>query len=295
MPVNLHGAKVLKNLDKMDIRILQMIETLLKEGEYAPVEKIAKYADFQLKEVRFRLSKIHKMKLIERWKGHYVGYTLKFAGYDALALNALYEQGIISSIGSNRGVGKESDIYYALDFNQNEIIIKINRTGRTSFKNVKKKRDFLENRKHFSIFFLANLSAMREFEILTKLQNKKLPIPKVIGHNRHIIVMDIIKGEELVNIRYLENPIKVLKKVIKFARKLYKKFGIVHADLTEYNIIYNPENQKIVVIDFPQAIPADHPEALNFLKRDFSHLLEFFRKKYGVSLDEKSVLEYIIK
>jgi len=295
MPISLNAVKVLKELDKEDIRILQMIEVLLKEGEYAPLEKIAKYAGFTVKETNYRLSKIHKLKLIERWKGHYIGYTLKFAGFDALALNALYEGGIISSVGSSRGVGKESDIYYALDFEGNEVIIKINRTGRASFRNVKKKRDFLEKRTHYSIYFTAYLSARREYEILSKLQGSKLPVPKIRGYNRHIIVMDIIKGKELVNIDYIEKPLKVLKQIIKFERKLYKKYKLIHADLTEYNIIYDEDSKKITIIDFPQAVTIDHPNALELLERDVNHLMEFFGKKYGVSLETDSVLKFITK
>ena len=67
-----------------------MVETLLKNGEYAPVERIALYADYPQSEVEMRLGKLNKLKLVQRWTGAFVGYTLTFAGYDALALNALY-------------------------------------------------------------------------------------------------------------------------------------------------------------------------------------------------------------
>ncbi|MHA1828286.1 MAG: serine/threonine-protein kinase RIO2 [Candidatus Heimdallarchaeaceae archaeon] len=294
MPITLRGARVLKELSNSELRVLNMVETLLKKGEYAPKDRIAAYSGYTEKEVDFYLSKLHKLKLIKRWTGQFVGYTLTLSGFDTLALNSLYNKKIVYGIGRSRGVGKESDLYYALDFNEKEIVIKINRTGRASFQKVKRRRDFLKNRFHYSMFLISQLSAKREFEILSSLQNKKLPVPKVLGYNRHIIAMDEIKGVELVNVKELKNPIKILEQIIKFARRLYQEFSLIHGDLTEFNVLYNPEKEKITVIDFPQAIPADHPDGKDILKRDLSHLLSFFKKNWGITADESdTVIEYI--
>ncbi|MHA1667672.1 MAG: serine/threonine-protein kinase RIO2 [Candidatus Heimdallarchaeaceae archaeon] len=294
MPITLRGARVLKELSNSELRVLNMVETLLKKGEYAPKDRIAAYSGYTEKEVDFYLLKLHKLKLIRRWTGQFVGYTLTLSGFDALALNSLYNKKIVYGIGRSRGVGKESDLYHALDFNEKEIVIKINRTGRASFQKVKRRRDFLENRFHYSMFLISQLSAKREFEILSSLQNKKLPVPKVLGYNRHIIAMDEIRGVELVNVKELKNPIKILEQIIKFARRLYQEFGLIHGDLTEFNVLYNSEKERITIIDFPQAIPADHPDGKDILKRDLSHLLSFFKKNWGITADESdTVIEYI--
>ncbi|MHA2358226.1 MAG: RIO1 family regulatory kinase/ATPase domain-containing protein [Candidatus Heimdallarchaeaceae archaeon] len=294
MPISLRGARVLKKLSNPELRTLHMVETLLKKGEYAPKDKIPAYSGYREKDVEIYLSRLNKLDLTQRWTGQFVGYTLTLTGFDVLALNALYIKKIVSGIGRARGVGKESDIYYALDFEEKEIMLKINRTGRASFQQVRKKRDFLEGRYHHSIFFLAELAAKREYEVLSKLQGKKLPIPKVIGNNRHMIAMEIVEGIELVNIQYPKKPIKLLEKIIEFARTLYQKHEIVHADLTEYNIMYDIKKDKMVIIDFPQAVSVDHPEAVNFLTRDFTHLLDFIGKKWGITTDEVgTVIEYI--
>ncbi len=295
MTLSLKGAKILKDLSIKDIRVLQMVETLLKRGEYAPFEKIALYSGFREKDVDIMISRLHKFKLLQRWKGHYVGYTLTFAGHDALALNALYNKKAVYGVGREKAVGKESDIYYAIDFEENEVIIKINRTGRPSFQHIRKKRDFLDGKFHYSIFFLAAVSAHREYTILSKLQKSKLSIPKIINYNRHIIVMEPIPGIELVNVKYLKNPTKVLRKTIEFAKKLYKDYHLIHGDLTEYNILYDENGEKITIIDFPQTIPSDHPEAMNFLSRDFEHLFDFFGKKWSISMELESVIDYITK
>lgn len=295
MPITLRGARVLKDLTNMDFRVLNMIETLLRKGEYAPIDKIVSYSKYRDKDVDLILSKLNKMKLIRRWSGGFTGYTLTLSGFDALALNILYNKKIVYGVGSSRGVGKESDIYRAIDFDNNEIMLKINRTGRASFQQIKRKRDFLEGRFHYSIFSISATSAKKEYEILKKLKNQNLPVPDVKGYNRHIIAMNVIEGIELVNVREIRKPINVLEKIIEFAKELYQKHGLVHADLTEYNILFDETTEQITIIDFPQAVEINHPEALEYLRRDFIHFFDYFGKKWGVGMDDhETVIEYII-
>ncbi|MCK5304540.1 MAG: RIO1 family regulatory kinase/ATPase domain-containing protein [Candidatus Heimdallarchaeaceae archaeon] len=295
MSITLYGARILKDLSNQELRVLNMVETLLKKGEYAPVEKIVTYSGYTDKEVSFIVSKLNKKKLLRRWTGQFVGYTLTFAGFDALALNSLYNKKIVAGVGRAKGVGKESDIYHAIDFEENEIMLKINRTGRASFQQVKKRRDLLKGKFHYNIFSLAELSSKREYEVLSKLQEaKKLPIPKLLGCNRHIIAMNVIEGIELVKVKNLKKPLKILEKVIEYAKILYRKYNLVHADLTEYNILYNEKKGSITIIDFPQAISTDHPDANFILERDFIHLFDYFRNKWFISPEVEDVIEYIV-
>ena len=296
MPISLRGAKVLKDLSNEELRTLHMVETLLKKGEYAPKEKVADYSGYREKDVDLYLSRLNKLKLTRRWTGQFVGYTLTLSGFDALALNKLYIDKKIYGVGRSSGVGKESDIYYAVDFEDNEVMLKINRTGRASFQKIKRKRDFLKGKFHYSMFSVAEIAAKREYENLLKLQDTKLPIPVLKGYNRHMIVMNIIEGIELVKVQYPKKPIKLLEKIVEFAKTLYQKYNLVHADLTEYNILYDIKKNSITIIDFPQAVPTDHPEAVNLLRRDFTHLLDFFGKKWSITTDEvETVIDYILK
>ncbi|MHA1418131.1 MAG: RIO1 family regulatory kinase/ATPase domain-containing protein [Candidatus Heimdallarchaeaceae archaeon] len=294
MSIILYGARVLKDLTNQELRVLNMVETLLRKGEYAPVERIATYSGYTEKEVSFIVSKLNKKKLLRRWTGQFVGYTLTFAGFDSLALNILYNKKIVAGVGRAKGVGKESDIYYAIDFEENEIMLKINRTGRASFQQVKKRRDLLKGKFHYNVFSLAELSSKREYEVLSKLQESKLPVPKLLGRNRHIFAMDIIEGIELVKVKNLKKPLKILEKVIEYAKILYNKYNLVHADLTEYNILYDEKKDSIAIIDFPQAISTDHPDADLILERDFSHLFDYFGKKWFISPETEDVVEYVV-
>jgi serine/threonine-protein kinase RIO1 len=49
-------------------------------------------------------------------------------------------------------------------------------------------------------------------------------------------------------------------------KDLYTKCGLIHADLSEFNLMWY-ENQ-VWVIDVSQAVMTNHPHALGFLLRD---------------------------
>ena len=70
--------------------------------------------------------------------------------------------------------------------------------------------------------------------------------------------------------------------------KLIVRSGRVHGDYSTFNILWN--NEKAVVIDFPQVMEFEHnPNANAFLERDVRSLCKSFRKQ-GVTADEVKVL-----
>ncbi len=88
---------------------------------------------------------------------------MTFLGYDYLALKALSSRGAVTSVGNQIGVGKESDIFIAANENDEQMVLKFHRLGRTSFRQLKNKRDYLKNRKCASWLYLSRLSAMKEY------------------------------------------------------------------------------------------------------------------------------------
>jgi RIO kinase 2 len=91
------------------------------------------------------------------------GYRLTILGYDFLALKALTLRDVVKSVGNQIGVGKESDIFIAASDNDEQLVLKFHRLGRTSFRQVKNKRDYLQHRKSASWIYLSRLSAMKEY------------------------------------------------------------------------------------------------------------------------------------
>ena len=65
-----------------------------------------------------------------------------------------------------------------------------------------------------------------------------------------------------------------MEQVIEIAEKMWKDARIVHADFSEFNLLYF--QKRVWVIDVSQAVPRDHPLSLRFLLRDCAAVSRFF-------------------
>jgi len=109
-------------------------------------------------------------------------------------------------------------------------------------------------------------------------------------------LMELIDAKELFRVK-LKNPKEVLEMIIEDVRTMYS-LGVIHSDLSQYNILVNPEG--IWFIDFPQYIDLDELEtdeerkvAEEILKRDVENVLNYFKKTYRIERDINEVLSYI--
>ncbi|MEM1564594.1 MAG: serine/threonine-protein kinase RIO2 [Candidatus Bathyarchaeia archaeon] len=271
------AIQAFKNLENEDFRILQVIEAAMTKHEYVPKEVIVKYSKFNEEEATFRLEKLHKFRLIRQTRQPYLGYTLNYAGYDCLAINAFVKAGILEAFGKPLGVGKEADVYDALTPTGERIAIKFHRLGRISFRQTRRKRGWTTEDTHWLL--RSRKAAEKEYEALTLVYPKGVAVPKPISQNRHAIAMSAIEGAELAQLREIPNPKKVLMEILRNIRKAYLKAGVIHADLSEYNIILKPDNH-ILIIDWPQHVTKDHPNAQQLLKRDVENVIAFFKRKH---------------
>ncbi|MFX1288589.1 MAG: RIO1 family regulatory kinase/ATPase [Promethearchaeota archaeon] len=289
------AAKILPNLEKEDLRILMAIEIGMKRYEYVSVNNIKFYSRYPMEETLFRLKKVHKENLIVRDSSqNEVAYTLNSLGYDVLGLHTLVEKQLIDQLGPLIGKGKESDVYACMDDKKNIFALKIYRIGRTSFKNIKKLRSFRGERKHISWLYVNRLAAKKEFEALGEIYKLKLNTPKPIGFNRHIIVMSYLRGKELAYTQKIKNPSKVFNKIIKQMKVIYQKANMIHGDLGEFNIVLDHKDH-ILIIDWLQWVPSDHPNAKSILERDIENVCNFFRKKYNVESNPNEIIQSFYK
>ena len=74
-------------------------------------------------------------------------------------------------------------------------------------------------------------------------------------------------------------------------RDLYTKAKLVHADLSEFNILF--DGDQLVVIDVSQSVEHDHPRALEFLRKDCCNINTFFRKYQVPTLTHKELFEFV--
>ena len=284
------AVQAFRKLESEDLRVLQVIEATMSKHEFVPKEMIAKFTKFGLEETAFRLSRLSKFRLIRQMRGPYVGYTLNYAGYDCLATNALVKAGVLEAFGKPLGVGKEADVYDALNPKGKRIAVKFHRLGRISFRQTIRKRGYTTE--HTNWLFQSRLAAEKENQALKLVFPHGVAVPKPISQNRHVLVMGMIEGAELAEYREIPKPEKVLKEILRNVRKAYLKAGVIHADLSEYNIILKPD-MHILIIDWPQYTTKEHPNAQQLLTRDVKNILQYFKRKHMLKIKLKEALTYV--
>ncbi|MDP2217960.1 MAG: RIO1 family regulatory kinase/ATPase [Methanolobus sp.] len=286
--------KVFKELDSKDLRILQGIEIGMKHYEWVPMDEVIKFTRLPFSMLEYRIRQLMRKKMVVATNVPYEGYQIYYDAYDALALNTFVKRGTVSAIGDEIGVGKESVVIEAIKQPElgigepQGVIIKFHREGRTSFKSVKRVRSHLDDKEHFSWIYAARLAAKREADIMRQLY-PDVAVPKLIDNNRHALVMEVAPGSLLYRTK-LEEPEWFMNAIIDQLKVTYSK-GIIHSDISEYNIfVYDGGVQ---IIDWPQYVENSHPHADELLGRDVFNVIKYFKRKYNIDRDQDDVMQYI--
>lgn len=229
------------------------------------------------------IADLAKAKLLTRQRNSkYDGYRLSYLGYDYLALKALVKRDTVLAVGNQIGIGKESDIYLAQTPKGKHNVLKIHRLGRISFRTVKNNRDYLKNRQSASWMYLSRLAAQKEYSFLKALYDYGFPVPTPIDQSRHQVIMSLIDGFPMRQLKEHGEPSRLYSTLMNFIVRL-ANHGLIHCDFNEFNILIkeNPKTpeDEIVVIDFPQCVSINHPEAKRFFDRDVQCIRTFFDRK----------------
>ena len=164
--------------------------------------------------------------------------------------------------------------------------IKFARLGRTSFRAVKSKRDYVKSQTHYNWLYLSRLSSQNEYKNMKGLYSHGFSVPRPYGYNRHAIIMEYVPSYPLNKVEEIKDKNIVYHKMMDFIYKLGEN-GLIHGDFNEFNILLNINKpDEIVVIDFPQMISINHPEAENYFKRDVQCVKNYFWKKFNLTFDE---------
>ncbi|XP_053149826.1 serine/threonine-protein kinase RIO2 isoform X2 [Hemicordylus capensis] len=252
----------------------------MKNHEIVPPSLIASIASLKhggCNKILRELAK-HKLLAYERTKT-VQGYRLTNGGYDYLALNTLSSRQVISSVGNQLGVGKESDIYIVANEEEKQLAMKLHRLGRTSFRNLKNKRDYHRHRNKMSWLYLSRLAAMKEFAYMKALHDREFPVPKPYDYNRHAVVMELVDGYPLCQVHQLEDPASLYNELMELIVKL-ANHGLIHGDFNEFNLMLDNEDQ-VTMIDFPQMVSTSHPNAEWYFDRDVKCVRDFFMKRFS--------------
>lgn len=209
-----------------------------------------------------------------------------FSGYDLLALRSINKKFNIIFFGSSIARGKESDLYTAECSSIGSCVIKFYRIGRTSFRDVKRKRSFSKLSSSWLILSMkAAASEARAYELL---KNSEVSIPKFFWRNRHALVLEYIEGKRLSSLDESELSSELFYQIVSQIKNMLKT-NFVHVDLNPFNVLVSNDGKKAYIIDFPQWVPLTHPNSLFYLSRDLNNIASFFKRK-GVTLDGEKVI-----
>jgi len=191
-------------------------------------------------------------------------------------------KGTIESIFGVVNAGKEARVYWGKDSEGNELAIKIYLTVSAEFK--KGMLSYIEGDPRFARVKRDTRSliytwAQKEFKNLHTAHEARVRVPKPIAVNHNVLIMEFIGKEgvsaPLLKESFPKNPEKLYQQLLIYVEKLYQKARLVHADLSEYNVML--WRGKPVLFDFAQAVHIEHPMASRFLKRDLENLFQYFR------------------
>lgn len=271
---------LLRYMSSDDFRVLTAVEMGMKNHELVPGALVATIANLKHGGCHKHLRELCKQKLLSYERGkRYDGYRLTNMGYDYLALKTLCSQGLVHSVGNQIGVGKESDIYVAANEEGRDLVLKISRLGRVSFRRLKEKRDYHKHRNKASWLYLSRLAAVKEFAFMKALHDRGFPVPEPVGFNRHCILMELINGYPLCQVHDLEEPAQLYDQLMDLVVRL-GNCGLIHGDFNEFNLMLDGKD-KPTLIDFPQMMSTSHPNAEWYFDRDVNCVREFFKKRFG--------------
>lgn len=272
-------------LNKSDFKILKVFASSLKNRQFLNLPTLSQYSNLSQSLIEHHLKRLVKFGLISKSN---IGYTLLVTGLDIYVLKILSNRNIITAIGPQIGIGKEAEVYLAHDSLEQDKILKMFRLGRSSFKQIKRKRDV--NTGTNSWLLLNIETAKKEYDILTYLKDSSTSFPSPLYRSFHCIVMEPIYGSRLSDIENLDYPELVLEKIISNMTIAYRK-GYINGDLNEYNILVNDDN--IFILDWPQAVRVDTTNADVLLMRDVNNIIKFFSRKFEIERDIHNIINII--
>lgn len=225
-------------------------------------------------------------------------YEEIFDKQTVFALYKLIRKKQIDKIGGVINSGKEAVVLNAYSKKNGELAVKIYRTLTAGFRD---RRIYIVGDERFKRFkknvkSMVYLWTSKEYKNLKRMHQANIDAPKPITWVKNILVMEFI-GENgvpapLLKDTLIRNPAKIFKIIMGNIKKMFLKAKLVHADLSEYNIMMW---RKPVIIDVSQAVLVTHPYAIDFLTQDIKRITTYFNKKGVETKNPQHYLQEILE
>jgi RIO kinase 1 len=211
------------------------------------------------------------------------------------AIYKLVQDGHIEAFGGPISTGKEANVYEALGADGTDVAVKIYRINASNFRHM---TDYLAGDPRFDGIGGDKGKTVlawtrKEYANLERARKAGVRVPNPIAVERNVLVMELVglvedRARRLAEV-HVENPETAFEVVREYMRRLHAA-GLVHGDLSEYNLIVH--EGELVVIDLGQAVTIHHPNADEFLRRDCRNVAGFFSRQ-GVETDGDTLYDYV--
>lgn len=209
-----------------------------------------------------------------------------------LLLFRLIDNNIVDRINGVISTGKEAVILHAEGGKNEEVIVPSEvaiKVFKTTLNEFKTRDKYIAEDYRFKNRFskqnprkIIHMWAEKEMHNLSRMRAAGLPCPDVVLLKKHILVMAFIGKEGRPAPKLREAALSTAQidlaytQCVSMMQKLYNDCQLVHADLSEYNILWHEE--QCWFIDVSQAVEPTHPHGLEFLYRDCTNISNFFRR-----------------
>jgi RIO kinase 1 len=178
------------------------------------------------------------------------------------------------------------------------VAIKVYKTSIMPFRD---RERYIRSEKRFQRFCTSNprklikLWAEKEVRNLKRLGKAGIPAPEPIYLKNNVLIMQLI-GTRLnvaprIRDAHIEDHEDCYGQCISIISNMYRNAGLVHADMSEYNLLY--WENTVYVIDVGQSVEIGHENAQRFLIMDINNINSFFAKKGTDTADGNELYESI--
>ncbi|XP_022191489.2 serine/threonine-protein kinase RIO1 [Nilaparvata lugens] len=221
-----------------------------------------------------------------------------------MILFKLLNRGTIECVNGCISTGKEANVYHATALKDNEVkhlAIKIYKTSILIFKDRDK---YVSGEFRFRHGYcrhnprkMVRTWAEKEMRNLVRLHTNGLPVPEPLLLRSHVLLMEFLgeNGWPSPKLKDVElstsTACQLYRDIVIMMWKMFNKCKLVHADLSEYNMLYH--NGEAYIIDVSQSVEHDHPMALEFLRKDCTNISDFFKRKEVATMTVKELFDFI--
>ncbi|KAG8907703.1 protein kinase rio1 [Tulasnella sp. 403] len=204
---------------------------------------------------------------------------------------------------SDRATSEQANVYHAFTPDRKHLAVKIYKTSILVFKDrdryVTGEFRFRRGYARKNPRKMVRLWAEKEMRNLKRLTSANVRCPEPIEVRENVLVMGFLGSEDgWASPRLKDATIAASEmtnlyiEILVAMRRMYHSCKLVHADLSEYNVLYH--NGHLYIIDVSQSVEHDHPHAFDFLRSDITNIEEFWGKRDVKTLGLRRTFDFIV-